>query len=375
MAPLLAILYYACARVGALTLMPEGMAIVWLANGLLLAFLLLHRNKTLSFVAAALAAELVSNWTFFPIGTALAFAVVNIGEALLARWLLTRWRFDENFATLGDVFKFLAVAPGMSAGLAAIAGASIYRSIGVTSTPFLESVRVWWLGDAVGLVLITPLVIGLVRGSRRDHYDRLDIGAAALATIAIAVVVSSYNGQVAGVHAGPILLLPFVMFAAARHGMAVSSLFVTGAALVIVALTAYGRNPFGNTSVSAAVVHAQEFIIVMSVTAIGLVAGLSQLRRVFAEVETANAQLEQRVSERTRELEDALRQVKTLSGLLPLCSWCRKLRDDHHYWHTLEDYVTRNTDARITHGICPECAARIRSSVGGNLPPTEPEAD
>jgi hypothetical protein len=51
----------------------------------------------------------------------------------------------------------------------------------------------------------------------------------------------------------------------------------------------------------------------------------------------------------------ALAQVKTLSGLLPLCAWCRKVRDDNGYWNQIEEYVSEHTRAEFSHGICPEC--------------------
>lgn len=61
------------------------------------------------------------------------------------------------------------------------------------------------------------------------------------------------------------------------------------------------------------------------------------------------------LAERIEELEVALGQVKVLRGLLPLCAWCRKVRDDRGYWSRVEDFLARNTDLTVTHGICPEC--------------------
>jgi hypothetical protein len=57
--------------------------------------------------------------------------------------------------------------------------------------------------------------------------------------------------------------------------------------------------------------------------------------------------------------EDALAQVKTLRGLLPICAWCKKIRDAKGYWDELEKFVTDNTDATITHGICESCASKL----------------
>ena len=58
-----------------------------------------------------------------------------------------------------------------------------------------------------------------------------------------------------------------------------------------------------------------------------------------------------------RELQSALAEVKTLQGILPICSYCRKIRDDENYWHTVEGYIARHTTSRFSHGICPSCLA------------------
>ena len=56
-----------------------------------------------------------------------------------------------------------------------------------------------------------------------------------------------------------------------------------------------------------------------------------------------------------KELQEALGRVRTLSGLLPICACCRKIRDQQGAWHSLEIYVRNHTEADFSHGICPEC--------------------
>ena len=66
-------------------------------------------------------------------------------------------------------------------------------------------------------------------------------------------------------------------------------------------------------------------------------------------------ELERALAERVRHLEDALAKVKQLQGLLPICCYCKKIRDDQDYWHEVERYVAQHTDAHFSHGVCPEC--------------------
>jgi PAS domain-containing protein len=55
------------------------------------------------------------------------------------------------------------------------------------------------------------------------------------------------------------------------------------------------------------------------------------------------------------------RRAEELSELLPVCAWCKKLRDDQGYWQRLEEFVARRTGAKVTHGICPDCTAQMRA--------------
>ena len=80
-------------------------------------------------------------------------------------------------------------------------------------------------------------------------------------------------------------------------------------------------------------------------------------------VGTYTAELEHRVGERTRELvaknehlDAALKKIETLSGLLPICAYCKKIRDTGGSWHQIESYVSRRTRATFSHGVCPDCA-------------------
>ena len=58
-------------------------------------------------------------------------------------------------------------------------------------------------------------------------------------------------------------------------------------------------------------------------------------------------------------LQTALDDVKTLSGLLPICSHCKKIRDDKGYWNQIESYVRERSDAEFSHSICPECSKTL----------------
>ena len=59
------------------------------------------------------------------------------------------------------------------------------------------------------------------------------------------------------------------------------------------------------------------------------------------------------------ELHKALVEVKTLSGFLPICASCKKIRDDKGYWNQIEAYISEHSEAEFSHGICPECTKKL----------------
>jgi DNA-binding response OmpR family regulator len=76
------------------------------------------------------------------------------------------------------------------------------------------------------------------------------------------------------------------------------------------------------------------------------------------------AQLQVSLADRVRELEDALAKVKTLSGMLPICACCKKIRDDKGYWSQIETYISQHSSASFTHGLCPDCAVKTLKEAG-----------
>ncbi len=128
---------------------------------------------------------------------------------------------------------------------------------------------------------------------------------------------------------------------------------------------------------------AYTFEIVGLLTSILLLAGIYRIRPMFTAIVrseeelramneklaalsheqardiTRRIELEQERERLIAELQEALASIKTLKGMLPICSSCKKVRDDNGYWNQIEAYVSEHTEAEFTHGICPECAKKL----------------
>jgi sigma-B regulation protein RsbU (phosphoserine phosphatase) len=96
----------------------------------------------------------------------------------------------------------------------------------------------------------------------------------------------------------------------------------------------------------------------------GLKSGASDyLRKPFDEAELIARvevgarfiELQRRLGERVEELEKALAQVRRLEGLLPICSYCKRIRNEQDYWERVDNYISQHANVRFSHNICPEC--------------------
>ena len=87
----------------------------------------------------------------------------------------------------------------------------------------------------------------------------------------------------------------------------------------------------------------------------GQTIGLVVVSRDITEQKKAEAERERLITE----LQDALADVKLLSGLVPICASCKKIRDDQGFWTQIESYIQDRSDAKFSHSICPDCAAKL----------------
>ena len=78
-------------------------------------------------------------------------------------------------------------------------------------------------------------------------------------------------------------------------------------------------------------------------------------------------ELQEMLAARIEELGQALEEIKTLRGILPICANCKKIRDDHGYWQQVEVYVHDHTDAQFSHGLCPECIHKLYPDMDEDL--------
>jgi hypothetical protein len=106
------------------------------------------------------------------------------------------------------------------------------------------------------------------------------------------------------------------------------------------------------------------FVVSIIVSSIGIYfirknAALNNEIEASKRVEVALQQKAAVLDKNNKELQSALARIRTLSEMLPICSYCKKIRDDKGYWEGVETYISEHTNTVFTHGMCPECAETL----------------
>jgi PAS domain S-box-containing protein len=309
---LLAAAYFAAARLALLVAIPPGYAsALWPASGIALAALLLGGARLWPGVwIGSFAANLTIE------GSVLTSAIVASGSTLqaLAGAELVRRHIGvpHRFARAEDVVKFF----GLAALVATISPMVALLPLGLLhAMPGAELLRnwlTWWQGDTSGIILVAPLILswaapGQVRWSRARVLEAAVFGALLLG---VTHAVFSGAGQGSASYAASFVLVPFVIWAALRFGQRE----VTTASTAVCALALWYTLRRGVGPFSAEPVHDSLLILLLFVTTVvftGLVlsAVLGQLEKAMVGLRSRSRELEARVSERTRDLEQANRQL------------------------------------------------------------------
>lgn len=297
--------FYAGAWLGVnQTITPEGIAILWPPNAVLLsAFLLFPYRQWPLLGAAALAAEWLADVPAFPFWAAIAFGFINLFEVSLAAWLIRKTSgryFDFNRLRRG--VSFLLYGPLLASSLAALLGAAVYMLLGRSESSYWSLWRLWWFGDAVGILILTPFIVVMYRwlekGLPTPNWPKL-LEILLLWVLLIVVGVNTFpqgmRGEL-GFHLTPTVLLPFSAWAAARFGVREAALTVVIIAAMAIGFMVRGIHPYTGLAPQLAVWMMQEYLAVVAVLSIGLAILMYEIRKQSDE-------LERRVSERTDALQ------------------------------------------------------------------------
>jgi two-component system, NtrC family, sensor kinase len=360
-----ALVQYLAVKLGLVMSIAHGnVSPVWPATGFAIAVLLRFGANFWPGVAVGSFLGLAQT----DVGTSVVMgeAVAALLEAVTAFWLVRRWIGAEDlFAKTADVIRFCILAGGVATAVSATVGvSSLWLGGIVQGQSFIYHWETWWLGDLMGALVVAPfLIIWTTPGAWKLDRAVWTKTGLVFAFLILAGIVAFWGPFVSstGVSDYPIafLTLPIIVsaaFLAGRRGATAACLICSAMAI---SGTIQGFGPFFRGSINESLLLLQSYLVVISVTATILAAVLKERNRALDELQISQEHLETRIAERTHDLTEALAQVKQLSGFLPICASCKKIRDDQGYWRQVEEYIRDHSEAEFSHSICPECAKKL----------------
>jgi PAS domain S-box-containing protein len=315
-----ALAYLACAEVGhALTLGARGFATFWPAAGLYVSMLAaVTPRRWLPFVLAAGVANLLSDVALHakPVVVSLAFFAANTTAAMAAAGLLQRALGTP--ATLVDVHGALRLVVTVLGGAALSASLGALTVHAAFGTPFPDAWLTWWSADALGALLVAPVLLageGLapLAGERRD--DRS--GAHVLGLLLALSIAGAFFLHCSAAFPLAFLFLPPLLWAALRFGIAGGALAMLGVATAIVWATRAGIGPYAGGEVAEQPFMLQTLLAVYALVTLVVSAQFLERRRTEQQVREANETLEQRVAARTERLHASENRYRRLVELAP----------------------------------------------------------
>ena len=273
-----AIAYFVAARLGfRLAFVAEQVTTVWAPAGIGLAALLLW--GTALWPAIWIGAFAANAGSTAPLWTAAVVATGNTLEAVAGAWMLRRVaRVDPKLRRLRDVVAFIVAGAALSTIVSATIGVTTLCSAAVQPwSHFGQLWREWWLGDAVGGLIVAPVILTLTCRTRTSALKRVEtwvlIGAALLATH---VVFGQAFGVAGAYHPLEYVIFPFVVIASLRGGPPVTSLLILGTAAVAIANTVHGAGPFAGVEVHTSLIQLQAFMGILAGTGLLLAAAIAE---------------------------------------------------------------------------------------------------
>ncbi|MGH7726670.1 MAG: MASE1 domain-containing protein [Candidatus Eiseniibacteriota bacterium] len=302
-------LYTLSGRLGLeLAVVHSSATAVWPASGIALAALLVFGIR--AWPGVFLGAYLVNLATAGTVLTSLGIATGNTLEGLVGAYLVRRYAHGvDTFDQPTDVFRYSIFAGILATALAATVGTTTLVLGGLAPSSNAGAIWLtWWLGDAAGVLVLAPLLILLARKPRLGWTSAEGLEAAGLfltLLVSGAFVFWGFSPFERKDYPLHFLLVPILLWAVFRFGQRVATTAMVLHSVMAIVGTLNGLGPFARGSTNDSLLLLQSYLTVFSVLLLAVTAALRERRRSQKEIHALNAELEERVTQRTEQLREA----------------------------------------------------------------------
>ena len=273
---MVAIAYVIAAQLGfRFAFVAEQVTTVWAPTGIGLAALLLWGIAL--WPAIWIGAFFANAGSAAPLWSAATVATGNALEAIAGAWMLTHLvAFDPKLRRLRDVVALILAGAGLSTLVSATVGVSTLCVAGVQPWDRFDQLwRDWWLGDAVGALIVAPVILTAARHDRPSRRGWIEGAALVTGTLTVTHIVFGSDATL-GHHPLEYVIFPFIVAASLRAGPPAAALVILGASAVTIWHTVRGSGPFAGAEVHSSLIQLQAFMGILAGTGLLLAAAIAE---------------------------------------------------------------------------------------------------
>lgn len=302
--------------------MPEGIAIAWFPNGLLLTLFLLRPIREWGLYASVIIpAEILADIPNFTLFQAIQFALINLAETMLSAFLIRRFSPDgHNFHNLHYFLLFVIVALAFSPALSAVLGAFVYHTQIESQSNFFAFWRIWLFGDALGILLITPLLVSWyeMKEQLSWRFPSWEPVVMTPLTLILAYLLFSNEFTPNLLPMTPIIFILALLWMSYRRGLMESVAMSVLLSLIAIYFTVRHQGPFSMFNGVQNTLYLQEFIAALVMITLFFSVLLRQVNDKTILLEQLSKNLEDQVREKTNALQIANQKLFELATTDPL---------------------------------------------------------
>jgi integral membrane sensor domain MASE1 len=299
--------------------MSSGIVIAWLPNSILLAFFLSTQIKKWKYyVPFFILAEIVADYGTFTTIQALEFSLINLFETMLGAYLIKKISKYEkvNFTSTKYVITFFLISANAMPALSAFLGAIVYYTQIDSSTTLFEFWRVWYFGDAIGVLLLTPIFIILKENykSLKNYLFSIENIAIVGLIIFLALELFSFDNMDFVIPVTPLIFILLILWVVYRQGLIPALFLAFFVSIVAIYNTSNEMGPFTVFSIRENTIYLQEFIALLLIITLFFGVLNKEVDDSREELLELNKTLEKQVQAKTKSLLEANKKLKNLAS-------------------------------------------------------------